>query len=713
MRKIHITLIVMALLASNLWAQGLTVKRYPFYSRTINYEKGEILSEEPLLPEVAMGGEKWAKLGIVDASQYEPGPLVETKDKLFWCAKFTGALVAPENGEYLIQIRADDYANLILGGDILIQQYGKRAGLTTESDPVKLEKGKAYPILIEYWNVLGPSVLEVKWKTPGSSEFVKIPKSAFKPEIPLSPYAVTEVRFFPAPGKAELMKGGHFSGSYTSPTNDFEPFATIEDIPAEGQWNEIEVKNPKPYRYVKYEAPKGSHGAIAELEFYHGNEKFKGEAFGTAGSRGDSGNTYPKALDRDTDTFYEGMDADNQYVGIDLGAESQVPQPSVALLDTESDAQTFVKIDIPENSFVRYTISPERTYQQQTEPGLLEGEIYTKPFSIARDLTVMAKAFDMRRAESQRSIEPFTLDREPLKPGKKTYHSGNSLMGGLSEFIPMIAASTGFDHNMQAVGFAGAPTDLIWKQDQANKEFRKEMAEQKPDIYIPQPFGGRTVATETFYLSKIYDVALEANPDCKLYMYMQWPKDDIEGEWWKRSWPTYRENEKGKFQNDDGSEYWIDPSQFELKEGEKFMQEDWRAHAVYRESADEWDEVVDVYARHYDFLYQQMTKLYPDKDIAVIPVGLVLKEIFKAIEAGDMPGVDPETGNMFFFADGLHLNPKGQYVSALTHFACIYEMNPTGKVSSAGSGLTPEQADTIHKICWKVVTEYRHSPLQK
>ena len=57
----------------------------------------------------------------------------------------------------------------------------------------------------------------------------------------MTDYRITKVRFFPRAGHAAEMKGGRFSGSLTSATNDFQDIVEIKDAPTEGQWTELTV----------------------------------------------------------------------------------------------------------------------------------------------------------------------------------------------------------------------------------------------------------------------------------------------------------------------------------------------------------------------------------------------------------------------------------------------------------------------------------------
>ena len=90
------------------------------------------------------------------------------------------------------------------------------------------------------------------------------------------PVAVNRVRFFPAPERGQAMVGGKITGSNLSQTEGFTVLAEIKAAPKRGEWGELKFENAAPFRWVRYEAPAGSRGNIAELEFYAGDVKLKG-----------------------------------------------------------------------------------------------------------------------------------------------------------------------------------------------------------------------------------------------------------------------------------------------------------------------------------------------------------------------------------------------------------------------------------------------------
>lgn len=155
---------------------------------------------------------------------------------------------------------------------------------------------------------------------PGGATRAQAPAGGAAP-----PAACNRVRFFPRQGEAARMLGGRFQGSNVGPTSDFVDLAVIRRAPPEGRYSELTFPNAKPYRFLRYYAPPGSHGAVAEVEFDHDGVKISGRPFGTYGLLNDSGNTYLKAFDGDPDTFFDGPLADDQYAGIEIAGPGSAP----------------------------------------------------------------------------------------------------------------------------------------------------------------------------------------------------------------------------------------------------------------------------------------------------------------------------------------------------------------------------------------------------
>jgi hypothetical protein len=130
-------------------------------------------------------------------------------------------------------------------------------------------------------------------------------------------------RIFPRAGFAAQMVGGEIQGSNESATGGFVTLAKIDNAPREGEWTRIALNNTQPYRFLRYFGPAGSYSTVAEIEFLSGDKKIEGAAYGTFGSRDNSGNDYHKAFDGDTKTFFDAVAPNAQYLGIEVKSGNQ------------------------------------------------------------------------------------------------------------------------------------------------------------------------------------------------------------------------------------------------------------------------------------------------------------------------------------------------------------------------------------------------------
>jgi len=155
-----------------------------------------------------------------------------------------------------------------------------------------------------------------------------MPDSIETSDSALTAAPLNRVRYYPRSGFASRMVGGKFQGSNTSPTSGFVDLATITSAPPQGAWSELTFSNSTAYQYIRYLAPDGGWGNVAELEFYNGSTRLTGTQFGSAGSWNNTGNTYHKALDGNTSTFYDASNGNGAHVGLDLGSGDPGPSPT-------------------------------------------------------------------------------------------------------------------------------------------------------------------------------------------------------------------------------------------------------------------------------------------------------------------------------------------------------------------------------------------------
>lgn len=122
----------------------------------------------------------------------------------------------------------------------------------------------------------------------------------------------------------EILKGGRFEGSDSADFKKADTLYTIDKYPF--YMNEVSLSKQRRYRYLRYVAPHTDireADNVAEVQFYgSGDPKpLKGAAIG---SQGTAGHEITKAFDGDMNTYYENAAQKDGWIGLDLGADSQV-----------------------------------------------------------------------------------------------------------------------------------------------------------------------------------------------------------------------------------------------------------------------------------------------------------------------------------------------------------------------------------------------------
>lgn len=481
--------------------------------------------------------------------------------------------------------------------------------------------------------------------------------------------ALTRIRFYPRKGFAQRMLKGRFSGSNAGKTTDFQTIAEIKETPPEGQWTEIQLAKPVRFRYLKYESPAGGWGNVAEVEFYSGDKKTPGQPFGTAGSRGQSGNDFSKAMDGNVETFFDGVEQNNQYVGIDLGAEVQAatpefsPKPGAYLTSQEitiTSATLGAKIRIARNGG---TPRPE------------EGEKYKGPIKVSKSTVLVAVAYTDQLAASELVIAPYRIGQTTGdKKTVRTFHIGNSLTDTVVGWLQPVAESGGRNLDFHRFTIPGAPTDWLWNHPGGgfgDSRYPEAFFVLAPiDHIFTQPFHGhdRSIPNEAEYSGKFFDLCRKHSPDIQAWIYVQWPGPKFQDRWSQGKGAT--------------AELKLQPA--------KTWQEGVANHVAYTEAVAE-----------------RLNKTYQGKRVLIVPGGTALAMLKTEMDASRVPGMKDFVSEIF--ADGIHLTSKGRYLISLVHYACIYKESPEGKVSALTTGLTKEQTAIFQRIAWDAVKNYKRA----
>ncbi len=105
---------------------------------------------------------------------------------------------------------------------------------------------------------------------------------------------------------------------------------------------------------------------------------------------------------------------------------------------------------------------------------------------------------------------------------------------------------------------------------------------------------------------------------------------------------------------------------------------------------------------YYEKLVVELRAAQPDFNVYLIPVGHVMEEVDRRMEAGLVPGY---TDIIEVYDDDIHLNYNiGSYIVATTFYATIFKQNPIGlPVPPEYQPLSNELASIIQNAVWDIV----------
>lgn len=268
------------------------------------------------------------------------------------------------------------------------------------------------------------------------------------------------------------------------------------------------------------------------------------------------------------------------------------------------------------------------------------------------------------------SLSTLISKRSPVTVGQRTYHIGNSLTDSINDWLEPIARSAGYDHVYLRSTIPGAPTDWNWNhpgEALGEADYRVVFNTKAPiDHLSTQPFAGhdRSLENETEYSGRFYRLARQKSPNVQFWIYAQWSDLKLDDRWAKA----------------DGS-----------------------AKELGLKPARNWEEAAMNHLAYHEALRQRLDDQNDGKPVLIVPGGLGLVNLKRAIEAGKVPGIK----NFFaeHFNDDSHLTAKGSYMVALIFYSSIYAKSPVG-VTFANSGLTAEQAKIYQQVAWDTVQNY-------
>ena len=84
--------------------------------------------------------------------------------------RWTGIMIPPQTGDYLIGFTGEDGYRLWLDGKVLVEDWTPHRPATTETKLVHLVAGRAYPVKIEYFQLIRGSEARLLWSLLGKAE---------------------------------------------------------------------------------------------------------------------------------------------------------------------------------------------------------------------------------------------------------------------------------------------------------------------------------------------------------------------------------------------------------------------------------------------------------------------------------------------------------------------------------------------------------------
>lgn len=273
------------------------------------------------------------------------------------------------------------------------------------------------------------------------------------------------------------------------------------------------------------------------------------------------------------------------------------------------------------------------------------------------------------------------LYRQPLSApdaGLRVFHLGHSLVNrNMPKMIQAMAQAKGIEHRYESQLGWGTPLKSHWEPEEdifgfdtendhpRYRDVKEALGSGDYDAFVLTEMVEIKDAIDYFdspqYLHNFAELARQGRPDIRVYLYETW-HDVTDPEGWR--------NRLEK----DRARYWEDGV---MRPALAFEAE--------------------------------------PKPIYVIPVGQVFAQIAREVEDGGLDGLNAveelfarnDDGSL----DPIHMGHLGNYISALTHFAVLYQKSPEGlspqmqifdenKAISVGS---PELVAQLQRIVWQVV----------
>ncbi len=482
-----------------------------------------------------------------------------------------------------------------------------------------------------------------------------------------APLAVDRVRIYPGAGAS--LAGVRFQGSNEGTTVNFVDLGTLATAPKPGGYTELKLANTTIYRYVRFFDPEGRDVPIAEVEFYHGDTKLSGKAFGTVAS---ANHTFDAALDGNTSTYYQGKTSGGNYIGLDIAGKYVASTPTFTPAAGALSGATKVTI-------VTATSGASIHYTTDGTAPTMASPTYAQPIAAGTSkLTLRAVSVAKCYFTSESATASYGVAGQAVGVGQKSYHLGNSLTDTIDGFLKPIADSTGVTHAFARWTIPGAP--ISWQANPSHVDNGTAVPDGArnvtsfvksflPDHMTVQPFSVPGIEIEGNAALTFLQPGVAANPNLQAWIYAQWPTTDG---------------------------YLSDP----FARGDKGY--NWPAPATPVPNT--WEDTADAQLRFYEAFADFVDGKLDGKKVLVIPGGPALANLKRQVDAGKFPGISNFMGQVF--QDEIHLRNSGRYLVSLVFYACFYKANPVDKVTDVPDEVSAEQAAALRQIAWQTASGY-------
>ncbi|MBT9595726.1 MAG: DUF1929 domain-containing protein [Vitreoscilla sp.] len=116
----------------------------------------------------------WQRMDVVDFDWGTGSPGAGLNADKF-SVRWSGTLEAPSTGKYVFQTLSDEGVRVWVNGKRVIDHWTAHVSAVDTSKAIALTAGQRYAVRVEFFDVSGAGLVQLRWATPGTSTQVVIP----------------------------------------------------------------------------------------------------------------------------------------------------------------------------------------------------------------------------------------------------------------------------------------------------------------------------------------------------------------------------------------------------------------------------------------------------------------------------------------------------------------------------------------------------------